>query len=579
MKRMVIFLRQEGGLLFLLVFSFLFKLRHLGHRALTYWDESFHALVAKNLLKHPLKPTLIEVPYLPYDYKNWGENHIWLHKPILPLWQIALSYAVGGVNTLALRLPSAFLSTGAVGLTYLIGRELLDRRAALMAAAVQAFNPALMQLVHGYLYSDHIDIALLFWVEGGVYCVVRMIRTGRLRDAFLAGVAQGLAYHSKSYLGFVVIGLAMTAWLLPVLWIGWRKESQVRGKHVLVLLGATLMTVAPWTLYCLLNYPREWLHEEIYVWLHLTKDIEGWGAPWDRLVFDYSIYLYHVFYTPILVASAVLLWRAFQRRDFGLWFLYAWGIGVFLPHLVATTKTPSATVIGMPPAFLLLGGFFSEAWRRQRLEAIAWLAVVGASLWTTPEIRGWGRGYPDPPVFGALMRQAMWVVWQGVGALGVGVMGEVFCRMGERRGKPLHSLKGFRGAMTVSLVLASAGTLLLGARTLRASWEVVQRNANEPTFSDLARYIREHLPENAVFLFDFEREKGNWGDHQLTMFLVDRTCYRFEGDAWIAHGRTIRENGGIPYVVSHREMPLPKLYVSEKDARILYEWRDPDATP
>lgn len=43
------------------------KLRHLGHTALTRWDEVFHAVVARNILKHPLRPTLIDVPYLPYD--------------------------------------------------------------------------------------------------------------------------------------------------------------------------------------------------------------------------------------------------------------------------------------------------------------------------------------------------------------------------------------------------------------------------------------------------------------------------------------------------------------------------------
>ena len=132
--------------------------------------------------------------------------------------------------------------------------------------------------------------------------------------------------------------------------------------------------------------------------------------------------------------------------------------------------------------------------------------------------------------------------------------------------------------MTACLVLASAGTLVLGARTVRASWDIVQRNAVESTFADIARYMRDELPSNAVYLFDFENEKGNWGDHQLTMFLADRTCYRFEGDAWIANGRAIREKGGIPYIVSHRDMPLPKVYTSAKDARTIYEWREPDAS-
>jgi 4-amino-4-deoxy-L-arabinose transferase len=112
------------------------KFRNLDHTGLTHWDEVFHAVVARNVLKHPLKPTLIDTPCLPYDYKKWQDNHVWLHKPILPFWQIALSFALFGVDTFALRLPSALLSTGAAWLTYLIGKELLDRRAALLAAAI-----------------------------------------------------------------------------------------------------------------------------------------------------------------------------------------------------------------------------------------------------------------------------------------------------------------------------------------------------------------------------------------------------------------------------------------------------------
>ena len=133
----------------------LLKLRNLDHTALTRWDEVFHAVVAQNVMKHPLKPTLVDIPYLPYDRTKWEENHVWLHKPILPFWQIALSFAVLGVNTFALRLPAVILSTGAAWLTYLIGKELLDRRTALIAAALQAVNPFLMKLVHGYQFADN----------------------------------------------------------------------------------------------------------------------------------------------------------------------------------------------------------------------------------------------------------------------------------------------------------------------------------------------------------------------------------------------------------------------------------------
>ena len=149
------------------------KLNHLGHRSINGLDEVFHAIVARNLLKHPLTPTLYEKHYLDHDELDWQNATIWLHKPPLPLWTIAGSFAMFGQTPWALRLPSALLATGAVWLTYLIGARLFSRRAGLIAAALHAFNPATFTLVHGYIFSDHVDIAMLFWTELGIYFVVR----------------------------------------------------------------------------------------------------------------------------------------------------------------------------------------------------------------------------------------------------------------------------------------------------------------------------------------------------------------------------------------------------------------------
>ena len=48
----------------ILAASFLLKLNHLGHVSIKALDESFHALVAKNLIKRPLTPTLYDRPWL-----------------------------------------------------------------------------------------------------------------------------------------------------------------------------------------------------------------------------------------------------------------------------------------------------------------------------------------------------------------------------------------------------------------------------------------------------------------------------------------------------------------------------------
>ncbi|MBV8780271.1 MAG: glycosyltransferase family 39 protein, partial [Phycisphaerae bacterium] len=152
----------------LLLLAMLLGAHHLGHTRLNGLDESFHALVARNLLKHPLTPTLIDQPFLPTDESDWMNSHLWLHKPPLALWTIAASLKIFGISALALRLPSLLFSTGSAWLTYRIGVRLGERWAGAIAAALQAFNPAILMLVHGYVFSDHVDIALIFWTELGV---------------------------------------------------------------------------------------------------------------------------------------------------------------------------------------------------------------------------------------------------------------------------------------------------------------------------------------------------------------------------------------------------------------------------
>ena len=199
-------------LLCILIASAVLVLRHLGHSGITYWDEGFHAVVARNLTKHPLKFTLYDQPWLPYDYKGWGENHIWLHKPPVAMWTIWLSHLIFGINTFALRLPSAISLVVTTWLTFRIASDLFDKRAGLIAAFLQAFNPFLFESVHGYRYSDHIDIALLLWVQVSCCFLLRAIRTGKQRNYILSGIAMGVAYLSKSYLACITFGIALVVW-------------------------------------------------------------------------------------------------------------------------------------------------------------------------------------------------------------------------------------------------------------------------------------------------------------------------------------------------------------------------------
>jgi 4-amino-4-deoxy-L-arabinose transferase-like glycosyltransferase len=561
--------RRHYGLALVLIASSLLKLHNLGHGGLKYTDESFHALVAKNLLRHPLQPTLIDHPYLPYDHRSWIENRVWLHKPILPLWQIAGSFALLGVSTFALRLPSVLLSAGAAWLTYLIGRALFDRRTGLVAAAIQAANPAITLLVHGYLFSDHSDVALLFWVELGAYFVIRTMQTGAGGYALLAGVSQGLAYLSKSYLAALIAGLAATSWLLPRVGLGRAEEGRIRLRHLLVLMAATLATAAPWTVYCAVRYPREFAHEHAYVFAHLRSGVENWGAPWDRVVFDYLSMLHHVFYVPALVAGIALLGTAFARRRTSLWFLYAWIVGVVTPHLLAATKTPSATLIAMPASFLLVGHLASEALERGGWPLRAWAGVTAVSLLHPVDIRSWGRGYPSPPVFGGVMWQSSWILWHLVIAFGIALALGVLDRAMGRR-DPLGSLARAVGSPRTLRIVATAGLVVLAMQSAQASWRVTLRNWPCRVLG-LASFARRHLPERAVLLFAIKDR----GEHQEAMFLSDRTSYQLRGRSIDDTARRVLRAGGIPYIISAGPSPWPAIFRDGRAGLTVSEWRGP----
>jgi 4-amino-4-deoxy-L-arabinose transferase-like glycosyltransferase len=531
----------------ILICSFVLKLHHLGHQALKPLDESFHAIVAENFLKHPLTPTLNDLQLVPRDYRNWQNTQIWLHKPPLATWQIAISYALFGINTLALRLPSAILSTVAVWLTYLIGIELLDATAALIAATLQAFNPVILSLVHGYLFSDHVDISLLFWTELSIYFLARSLRTQRQRDLILCGVAQGLAFLSKTYPALIVSGLAIVACILP--------QLRLNARGMLIIILATLATILPWNLFAAIRWPQQFFYENIYVLRHLSQSIEDWGGPWDRLMFDFLIRVNRTFYPAILAATIVLIIHARRRRNEKLWLIIFWAIGVLIPHLLATTKTLSATLIGWPALWLLLGYLISMAIRGDATALGAWLiAMILALLIGVADIPTEGRGYPPTPGFAIIMQQHIWVLWQMLASL---LGGAAFILI----------LKNRRAAVfrTVSFCIATLITLFLCVGYIHAAWQVTQIDKETPNFQAIGQFAKT-LPPNAAFMVDEQVNVEN----KLIQFVADRSCYWVKNLHWEPMGQEIVNNGGLPYLITQKPMDLPIVLVDKEDNRTVY---------
>ena len=573
--------KSESVLIKVILFCILISagalvLRNLGHSKIHFWDEGFHAIVARNLTKHPLKFTLYDQPWLQYDYKSWGNNHIWFHKPPVAMWAICLSHFIFGINAFALRLPSAISLVVSAWLTFRIASDLFDRRAGLIAAFLQAFNPFLFESVHGYRYSDHIDIALLLWVQVSCWFLLRAIRTGKRRNYILSGVAMGIAYLSKSYLALITFGVACVVWF--VAWCKRRirihrasidesnmtevqesdgEDTRIRLSDVVLQLLAGVGTVIPWVIYCLIKYPQEFIWEHKRVLDHLNTNVENWGSSWDRPLFDYMPLFYPFFYAALFAVVLCLLVVMFKRWRLPELFVLVWGIGVIVPHTLAETKTPSATMIAVPPLLICLAAVISRAWQRRdwfytAIWSAAMLSIVSIAAIATIT-KGRIRIRNIIPLdgiksFAPFIHKNFWIIDQ---LIVFGVLLAIF--VGFYR---LIREKEWQGWIWMGArIVALAIVVLFAGRYVYAAYKVTERNAQLPLYVVSGERIQREMPKNICFFLDDERT----GAHFDLMYYADRSTYQIynthmEAPRDVARqAMEARAAGAIPYLFSIKE--------------------------
>lgn len=552
-------------LVLILIVATWLKLRNLGHPALVYYDESFHALVARNLIDDPLRPVLHQKPWLPYDYTNWRENHIWLHKGTLPLWTMAASMAAFGTTTFAMRLPSVVLSTVSVFLTWLIGRRTVGRNAALIAAAIQAITHGLAQMAHGYWFSDHVDTMLLFWIEVGMYAVLRAISDHGAGWPMLAGFACGCAFLSKSYPGLIVLAVMVGMTVLAGLgWISWQRGKWIEYdppygigvRSMLTAFAAFIVTAGPWTAWCAIKFPREFWHELSHVGRHLTEDVEAWAAPWDRVLFDYCVIIYQAFYPLVIVATVLAVVRFLRTRSARTVLLLLWAFGVLVPFLFATTKTPTATIIALPAFLLVTSRVFARALAGRGRDV--WLVAAAAIMAVAYPIQAHevGQGQPTTPGFGVIMRQNHWVVVQAAGIVLLGSAANAVLRRANRA----------RGAFAVARALSLLALLGMGGVHAWLTWRVGQPHVGEHRYYAVGETIRTRLPANAALIVD----RRYLGEDIVLEFFVERTCYPLDERAG-TRVEELRAAGAVPFVLSTAGQRLVPLMQDRPDGWTIYE--------
>jgi hypothetical protein len=186
------------GLLAFALFLRLWGFRH-GLPYIYNADEGAHFL--------PQAVRFYDGDYNPHYFRNPPAFTYLLHgafRAAFPGTDVPQTYAddPGDVVPVA-RVVSALLGTLAVGLVYLLGARLFDRRVGLVAGAVLAV--AFLPVFYSHLALN--DVPALVPLTLSLVGSAGILRWGRLRDYALAGVGLGLGTATKYTAGIALVSL------------------------------------------------------------------------------------------------------------------------------------------------------------------------------------------------------------------------------------------------------------------------------------------------------------------------------------------------------------------------------------
>lgn len=335
--------RKKAALWFLLIGSTcIFCFAALLDPFLNLWDERFHALVAKNLSEHPLRPAIYSDPVVVMAYDRWDRAIIWLHKQPLFLWQSALSFRLFGISEFTFRLPNIVLGIALIYAIYRTGTLLKSARTGFFAALAAVSTPYMLQLLAGRLMLDQNDFAFVCYISLSIWTFTEYHFSGKKRWLILTGLFSGCAILCKWLVGLLVYA----AWLF--LRASEKKWKLSQNKDLFVSLVITGLVALPWQLLILKWYPAEAKAEYAFSASHFTEIVEGHGG-------DFFFYsdgftgMYGLIVTLLLVPGLILLFRNGNSKKLTASLFAMVGV-LYLFFSLAETKMPSFTL----PGFLLI---------------------------------------------------------------------------------------------------------------------------------------------------------------------------------------------------------------------------------
>lgn len=304
---------------------------------LNLWDERFHALVAKNILKHPLMPTLYDDPIVNMAYDRWDRYHIWLHKQPLFLWQIAICFKAFGISEFTLRLPNILLGSVLVLITCRSGELLVNKKVGYISGVLTISTIYILELIAGRQELEHNDFTFLVYISLSIWSFIEYQYSKRKYWILLIGLFAGMAILCKWLVGLLVYFGWITSRLIL------KKFRISENKDILWSFLISIIISAPWQILTFIWYPSEAADAYKLNALHFTSPIDGHGGGfWYH--FDVFNDIYGSFASFLIIPAFLAFFKRSNDRGLSI-SLVSMVVVIYLFFSLAATKMPSFTIV------------------------------------------------------------------------------------------------------------------------------------------------------------------------------------------------------------------------------------------
>ena len=283
-----------------------------------------------------------------------------LDKPILYYWLQASAIKLFGLKESALRLWPALIGILNCLFVYLAGRQLFNRRAAILAALCLATSP----LYYGAAHYANLDLEVASFISMTLLCflMASQAKPGRLRTVLFLSVYvfASLASLTKGLIGIVLPGLVAGSWILLL-----NRWSLLKYARLFSGLFIFACITVPWYVLAQLNNPQ------FFHFFFVTQQFSRF-LTMDKFNNQTAMW----FYLPIVIAGffpwAVFLPQAIFENLRNTWknreahskelFLLLWIFLIFIFFSIPRSKTIGYILPIFPGLALITANYIDIHW-------------------------------------------------------------------------------------------------------------------------------------------------------------------------------------------------------------------------